>query len=65
MFKLETFEGLPLDGHYYTHELSRVRGEPLYRIESILRRRGRKTLVRFAGYKDPEWIDSQSIQNLN
>ena len=37
MFKLESFEGMPLEGYYYTHELSRVRGEPLYRIESILR----------------------------
>ena len=62
MFKLETFEGMPMEGYYYTHELSRVRGEPLYRIESILRRRRGKTLVQFSGYKKPEWIDSRSIQ---
>ena len=65
MFKLETFEGMPMEGYYYTHELSRVRGEPLYRIESILRRNRNKTLVKFVGYDKAEYIDSRNIQNLN
>ena len=65
MFKLESFEGMPLEGYYYTHELSRVRGEPLYRIESILGRKGKKTLVKFVGYDKAEYIDSRNIQNLN
>ena len=65
LFKLESFEGEPLRGHYYAFELSRVRGDPLYRIESILERRGKKSLVKFSGYKKPEWIDSENIQNLS
>lgn len=65
MFKLESFEGMPLEGYYYTHELSRVRGEPLYRIESILRRKGNKSLVQYVGYDKPEWTDNRNIQNLN
>ena len=64
LFKLKTHDGEEMLGHYYTHELSRVRGDPLYRIESVLRRRGNKSLVKFSGYKKPEWVDSRNIQNL-
>ena len=30
MFKLHTLQGEELLGHYYSHELSRVRGDPVY-----------------------------------
>ena len=64
LFKLKTHDGEEMLGHYYTHELSRVRGDPSYRIESVLRRKGNKSLVKFSGYKKPEWVNSENIQNL-
>ena len=65
MFKLEKLDGEDMSGHYYTHELSRVRGEPNYRIEDILRHKGNKSLVKFIGFKKPEWIPRTNITNLN
>ena len=51
LFKLKRHDGKEMLGHYYSHELSRVRGDPSYRIESVLRRRKGKALVQFSGYK--------------
>ena len=65
MFKLATLENEELLGHYYAHELSRVRGDPLYTIEKIIRQRGNQSLVKFVGFKKPEWIDTANIENLN
>ena len=65
MFKLATLENEELLGHYYAHELSRVRGDPLYTIEKILRKRGKRSLVKFVGIKKPKWIATANIENLN
>ena len=65
LFKLKTLTGEELLGHYYTHELSRVRGETSYRIESILTNRGNKSLAKFVGFKKPEWVVTRNIQNLS
>ena len=65
LFKLETLDGqTELAGHYYSHELSRVRGEILYRIESVLATRGRRSLVKWMGFNEPTWIPTRDIQNL-
>ena len=56
MFKLYTLEGEELLGHYYAHELSRVRGDPEYLIEEVLQTRGDQSLVKFVGFKKPEWL---------
>ena len=65
MFKLKTLENEELLGYYYAHELSRVRGDPLYAIEKILRKRGNQSLVKFVGIKKPKWIPTANIENLN
>ena len=66
MFKLKTIEeNEELLGHYYAHELNRVRGDPVYTIEKILRRRGNRSLVKFFGIKKPSWVLTANIQNLN
>ena len=65
MFKLKTLENEELLGFYYSHELSRVRGNPWYAIEKIVRRRGNQSLVKFQGIKKPEWIPTANIENLN
>ena len=65
MFKLEKLDGEDMSGHYNAHELSRVRGEPRYRIEDILRIKGNRRLVKFIGFKKPAWIPKTDIENLN
>ena len=66
MFKLKTMEeNEELLGHYYAHELSRVRGDPVYTIEKILQRRRNRSLVQFVGIKKPRWVLTANIQNLN
>ena len=64
LFKLHTLEGEELLGHYYAHELSRVRGDPEYLIEEVLRTRGNKSLVKFVGFKKPEWLPTANIRDL-
>ena len=65
LFKLETLDGqTELAGYYYSHELSRARGEILYRIESVLATRGARSLVKWVGFKQPTWIPTRDIQNL-
>ena len=65
MFKLKTLSNEELLGHYYAHELSRVRGDPVYRIEEVLRNRGNQSLVKFVGFKKPEWVPNRNIENLS
>ena len=65
MFKLKALDNEELEGHYYAHELSRVRGDTLYRIESILQNRGNKRLVKYQGIKKPEWTHKRNIENLS
>ena len=64
LFKLKTLEGEELLGHYYGHELSRVRGNPEYLIEQVLDTRGDQSLVKFIGFKKPEWISTADIIDL-
>lgn len=68
MFKLKTLDGEDLHGYYYSHELSRVRGEldqRNYRIDKIVKQRGNQRLVKFIGFKKPEWILKRDIDNLS
>ena len=65
MFKLKTLENEELLGFYYAHQLSRVRGDPWYAIEKIVRTRGNQSLVKFQGIKKSEWIPTANIENLN
>ena len=68
MFKLKTLDDEELLGYYYAHELSRVRGEVgerQYRIENIIEERGNKSLVKFIGFKKPEWLLTRNIDNLS
>ena len=68
MFKLKTLDDEELHGYYYAHELSRIRGElneRNYRIDKILKQRGNQRLVKFIGFKKPEWILKRDIDNLS
>ena len=68
MFKLKALDDEELHGYYYAHELSRVRGEldeRNYRIEDIIKERGNKSLVKFIGFKNPEWLLTRNIDNLS
>ena len=64
MFKLHTLEGEECLGHYYAHELSRVRGDPEYLIERVLQTRGNQSLVKFVGIKKLEWLPTANIRDL-
>ena len=68
MFKLKTLDDEELHGYYYAHELSRVRGElneRNYRIDKIIKERGNQSLVKFIGFKKPEWLLTRNIDNLS
>ena len=67
-YRLKDYENEPVLGRLYEHELGRVRIDKgsSWRIEKVLQRKIEKDgeeriLVKFLGYKKPEWIRSSQI----
>lgn len=66
LYTLKDEYGEILKGSFYNQELQKVENsEKLYRIEKVIRTKtvnGKKqTLVKWKGYKEPTWIDSNAI----
>lgn len=69
-YKIRTLDGSELiEGSFYEQELQLVKEtDGYYRIDEVIRTHGRgankKALVRWRGYKQPEWIDYATIQHI-
>jgi hypothetical protein len=69
-YRLKDHENEPVLGRLYEPELGRFRinKESTWRIEKVLERKigkdgQQRLLVKFIGYKKPEWIHSSQIVN--
>ena len=61
LYEIETLQGEEVIGYFYQEQLTKVVNQEEYLIEKILRRKKDKALVKFLGYKKPEWILQKDI----
>lgn len=67
-YKITEYDGTPLRGRFYGEELQKVHVDDasLFRIERVLRRRGRRLYVRWKGWppKYDSWIDRDDLGDV-
>ena len=65
MYELRDMNNEIIRGKFYPHELQAViNKDSIYRIEKVIRRKGKQALVKFKGYKEPEWIPYSNIKRI-
>ena len=68
MYNLNDYNGESIEGSFYENELSKTTIKE-YRIEKILRTKTvnnkKLALVKWLGYREPSWIDYNSVHGLN
>lgn len=64
-YRIVDHDGEKIEGSFYESELQKTAQE-VYRIERVIRRRGKKALVKWLGYPDSQnsWVDADAIQDL-
>lgn len=62
-YLLEDLSSRPIGGAFYEFELQKVKYSDVYLVEKVLRRKGKKSLVRWLGLdkSHDSWIDSTNI----
>lgn len=50
-----------VEGVFYEQELQNIHHTGVYAIEKILKKRGKKYLVKWIGYEKPEWVSEGSM----
>jgi Integrase core domain len=62
-YKLNDLEGNPIEGSFYNEELQKVSYPNAYLVERVLKRRGRKVLVKWYGFPSSKntWENASSI----
>lgn len=58
MYEIKALDGELIKGKFYEAELQKVAKPEMFAIEKVLKRRNGKSLVKFRGYKNPEWVES-------
>ena len=63
LYRLKDYDGDVIDGTFYGAELQKSTKRDTYKIEKIIRRRGKKVLVKWMGYPDSfnQWISRDDI----
>lgn len=51
---------------YYTHELQKVDGDPVYRVEKVIKQSKGKSLVKWLNHPEQfnSWINSKDVKNI-
>src|SRR6218665_1821487 len=64
-YKISDYNGEEIQGTFYEHELQKTTQE-IYRIEKIIRNRGKKSLVKWLGYPESfnSWVDNETLMTL-
>ena len=66
-YKINEWDGTPVEGTYYTEDLQKVtvKDDDLFRIDKIIKRKGDKVLVRWKGWPDKHdsWIEKCTLQS--
>lgn len=60
-YLLEDLSGNPILGSFYQYELLKTNYPDIYLVEKILKQRGKKSLVKFLGFKNLEWIPNENL----
>ena len=71
VYTITEYDGTPITGTFYEQELQKVTTDELFRVEKVLKRRGRnrrtrQVLVKWKGYpsKYNSWIRESDLQSL-
>jgi hypothetical protein len=65
-YKITDGNGEEIQGSFYEQELQKTTQE-IFRIEKVIRKRGKKSLVKWLGYPDSfnSWVDSDKLLTLS
>ena len=66
LYEMKSLTGEKIIGKFYQEELTLVKNQDEYLIEKVLKRKGKKMLVKWQGY-GPEhnsWINSESVTTI-
>ena len=66
MYKIADLNGEKIQGSFYEPELQKT-NQQLFRIEKVIKRGKKKSLVKWKGYSDDfnSWVDNKDIVNLS
>jgi len=59
MYVIEDWDGSVIEGKFYKEELQKVAN--VFRIEKVLKKKGKKLYVKWLGYKKPSWIMEKDL----
>ena len=64
-YKITDYNGEEIQGSFYEQELQKTTQE-IFRIEKVIRRRGKKSLVKWLGYPETfnSWVDNDALMTL-
>ena len=64
-YKISDYNGEEIQGSFYEQELQKSTQE-IFRIEKIIRKRGKKSLVKWVGYPEAfnSWVDNEELLTL-
>jgi hypothetical protein len=63
MYTIMDENGEMIEGKFYAHELQVVKPSEWFAIEKVIRRQGKKMLVKFLGYPGEYWVDH--VKDIN
>ena len=65
-YKIADLKGEEIDGTFYEPELQKT-GQQVFRIEKVIEKGKKKTLVKWKGYSDKfnSWVDNKDLVNLS
>ena len=65
VYKIADLNGEEIKGSFYEPELQKT-SQQLFRIEKVIKRGKKKSLVKWKGYSDDfnSWVDNKDIVNL-
>ena len=61
MYTIQDQKGDTVHGGFYEHELQKVKFPDIYLIEKIVRKKGKKVLVKWRGLNESSWINVADI----
>ena len=66
LYQLESLSGETIEGKFYQEELTKVANQNEYLIEKVLKKRGKKLLVKWLGYPESSnsWIAASDITSI-
>jgi hypothetical protein len=66
MYELTSLSGEKIEGKFYQEELTLIKNQDEFLIEKVLKKKGKKILVKWVGYgpEQNSWIDENDITSI-